>query len=74
MPRPIETVAAMAHTALDEVERLREMLKNVLWEYKKTFERGQPYAPIIVEAENILWGFEMKTRINEGPLYKLPES
>jgi hypothetical protein len=38
---------------------MREILNALLWEYKKTFPRGTPYPQIILDAEDILWGWKM---------------
>lgn len=37
---------------------MRDMLIAVLWELKKTIPRGQPYPQIVIDAENLLWGWE----------------
>jgi len=35
----------------------RQILNDLLWEYKKTIPRGTPFPQIVVDAENILWGW-----------------
>ena len=36
---------------------MREMLIAILWELKKTIPRGTPFPPIVIAAEDMLWGW-----------------
>lgn len=38
--------------------KLRQALINVLWALKATVPRGTPYSKLIIDTEDMLWGFK----------------